>query len=102
MNDHDPTDITREVAQLDERGTAREAAALTRTEDFRWLMSSEKGRRIAWSILELTHPFMPSMTGDANTFHLEGERNVGLKFMALLAQADRPHFAKMMQEHYTP
>lgn len=100
----DPTDIEGEEAAQVAGRKVRENAAATAEDDLRWLLSSDRGRRVIWQILELTHLFQPSYApGDTEmTFVREGERNIGLKLQADLARADKPAFAKMLQEHYNP
>lgn len=45
------------------------------------LLNTEAGRLVIWSILDVTHQFSSSYTGDQMTNFLEGERNVGLKIL---------------------
>lgn len=47
-------------------------------DDMRWLLNDVRGRRLYWKWLVITHIFKTSMTGNSNTYFLEGERNVGL------------------------
>lgn len=98
----DPTDIAGEEADLAAQDTARRNAALTEEDDYRWLLSTERGRRLAWRILGLTGMNRPSFTGDATTtFFREGERNIGLKLQLGLANADKQAFSTMMLEHFS-
>lgn len=81
MSDFDPTDVkTHEKAaqELQERDrlTQRRDA-----DDFKWLMSDPRGRRIVWGLLVLTGVYRSSFTGNSETFFREGERNVGLKLV---------------------
>lgn len=64
----------------------------------RWLFDDEKGRRIAWWLLEETHVFRTSMTGNSQTFFLEGERNIGLKVLDRLMTISPSAFALMQAE----
>ena len=52
------------------------------------LLHEDKGRRFVWWLLEQTHVFQGSFTGNSTTFFLEGERNVGLKVFALCMEAE--------------
>ena len=99
---HDPTDLAAEQERLTQRATANENAGLTETDDWKWLMSTPRGRRIVWRILSLTGMFRSSFTGNSQTFFNEGERNVGLKLQASVAKADQAQFAAMYQEHFAP
>lgn len=65
---------------------------------WRWLLDDEKGRRIAWALLEETHVFRTSMTGNSQTFFLEGERNIGLKVLDRIMTTAPDAFALMQRE----
>lgn len=65
---------------------------------FHWLFEDEKGRRIAWWLLEEAHVFRTSMTGNSQTFFLEGERNVGLKVLDKIMSLSPASFAVMQKE----
>jgi hypothetical protein len=72
-DDMDDTDaVDRRCLELIERETQNAWAAL---------LDTEQGRLIAWSILDHTHIFSSSFTGNANQAFLEGERSVGLKIL---------------------
>lgn len=99
----DPTDIQDEIDQQEAQQATRQLAKENEEDDYRWFMSTERGRRVAWRILELTHPFTSSFTADRGaTDFREGERNIGLKLQAHLAKADKQAYATMLQEHMTP
>lgn len=99
----DPTDIREETEQTEAQKASRNLARQNEEEDYRWLMTTARGRRVAWRILELTHPFQSSFTADRSaTDFREGERNIGLKLQAHLAKADKQAYATMLQEHMTP
>ena len=52
------------------------------------LIDDAAGQRFLWWLLEQTHVFQSSFTGNSTTFFLEGERNVGLKLFALCMEAE--------------
>lgn len=98
MNHFDPLDIRsqeRATAAADER--ARLAAQLEE-DDFKWLMSNKRGRRIVWRLLERTGVYRSSFTGNSETFFREGMRNVGLMLMAQINTICPGHYATMLQE----
>ncbi len=46
--------------------------------DLKWLMSSKRGRRVMWRLLELSGPFRLSFTTNAMQMAFnEGNRNLG-------------------------
>ncbi len=59
------------------------------------VLGGEAGRLFVWWLLEQTHVFQNSFTGNSTTFFLEGERNVGLKLFALCVEAD-PDFMHVL------
>lgn len=73
---------------------AERRALLAATKD---LLAEEKGRIFVWWLLEQTHVFQNSFTGNSHTFFLEGERNVGLKLFALAMEADPEFMAKLIE-----
>ena len=78
-----------------ERETAaREKARLAEIgeiNDWKWLMSSVRGRRLVWRLLERTGIYRSSMTGNSFTFFREGERNVARERMRQALAVVREH-----------
>lgn len=52
------------------------------------LLHEDKGKHLVWWLLEQTHVFQSSFTGNSTTFFMEGERNIGLKLFALCMEAE--------------
>ncbi len=83
MSEHDP------FAPRDSREDAerkRFIAQEQQREDMQWLMNDPRGRRLMWSWLSFCGLFRSSMTGNSQTFFLEGQRNVGLMLQANILQ----------------
>jgi hypothetical protein len=94
----DPLDIqAQERARLDReekhRLTSRQEA-----DDFKWLMSDKRGRRIVWGLLEKTGLYRTSFTGNSETFFREGARNIGLNYMALINEYCADKYNLMVSE----
>jgi hypothetical protein len=68
-------------------------------EDTRALMALPAFRRFVWEILEQTHVFRTSFTGNSETFFKEGERNIGLKVFLRLQKDDPDGYAVMVKEN---
>lgn len=66
--------------------------------DVRWIVSTPQGRRFYWKYLKSCHVFETSFTGNSHTFFNEGERNVGLRLLAELNDADPEAYMKMLLE----
>lgn len=98
MNTHNPLDIEgteRKQLDRDERDKHERKSEL---DDFKWLMSSRRGRRIVWRLLEKTGMFRTSFTGNSETFFREGMRNVGLILIAQINEACPEQYTLMVQE----
>lgn len=77
-----------------------ENAKQTMRDDIKWLMSSPRGRRIFWWLLEITHVYRSSLAPDLITMaRLEGERNVGLQVHAKIMDHCPDAFMTTLNEH---
>ena len=100
MSNHDPLDT--EALEAHTSSLAEEQKALSRQEadDFKWLMSDKRGRRYMWRQLEKTGVFRSSFTSTSNeTFFREGERNVGLRLLALINVHCPDRYNQMVTEN---
>lgn len=66
--------------------------------DVRFILSDVQGRRFLYRYLEEAGVFKSSFTGSSETFFNEGQRNIGLKLLADITEADVEAFVKMMAE----
>lgn len=88
-------------AEQERETAARESARLAQqgeVNDWKWLMSTARGRRLVWRLLDRTGIYRTSMTGNSYTFFNEGQRNVGLFIQAVLAEHCPEDYAKMLVE----
>jgi hypothetical protein len=67
-------------------------------EDMAWLMADPRGRRLMWSWLEFCGVRRTSMTGNSQTFFLEGQRNVGLMLEANILTHTPEQWLRMVNE----
>lgn len=67
-------------------------------EDIRFILQTSQGRRFVWRYLTLCGVFETSFTGSSETFFKEGQRNVGLKLLADINDAEAEAFVVMMRE----
>lgn len=91
-----------EFMDLDKRELEQERnrnARLIQDEDIRWLMSHAQGRRIMSRILDVAGVYRLSYTGDSGTDFREGQRNVGLTFLADVQSVSPDEFIQMLKEH---
>lgn len=70
-------------------------------EDVRLVLGTPQGRRLFWRYLEECGVFRTSFTGNSTTFFNEGQRNIGLKIMADINDADPAFLAVMTKESKT-
>ena len=66
--------------------------------DVRAILATKEGRRFVWRYLTECSVFKTSFTGNSQTFFNEGERNVGLKLMADVNDADPEAYIAMLRE----
>lgn len=99
MSDHDPLDLReQERARHDAEQLARNATEIEQG-DVRWLMSSKRGRRIVWRLLDRAGVFRLSFNVDAMVMAFaEGNRNEGLHTLALLHDACPELYPVMLKE----
>ena len=85
MNDYDPLDIHVHEAALEEKELKRSIDRDNEEADFKWLMSSKRGRRIVWRILEQSGVFRSSFSTTAMQMAFnEGYRNLGNRTLGLI------------------
>jgi hypothetical protein len=66
--------------------------------DLRFILSTDQGRRFIWKQLQLCGVFKSSFTGSSETYFLEGQRNIGLKLLADVMDADPESYLKMFKK----
>jgi hypothetical protein len=66
--------------------------------DVRWVLSDRRGRRWFWAKLNECGVFKTSFDGSSRTYFNEGERNVGLKLLADVNDADPKAYVTMLLE----
>ena len=98
--EHDPLDIhSQEATQAEQALTAR-LARETEEADVKWLMSSKRGRRIVWRLLDQSGVFRSSFNPTAMVMAFnEGNRNYGNRTLALVHQYCPEMYPQMMKEN---
>lgn len=66
--------------------------------DMKQLLEEPAFRRFIWRYLTDCNMFQTSFTGNSQTFFLEGQRNVGLKIMADINDANPEAYLTMIRE----
>lgn len=93
LREHNPSAKGNGIAKDESREQRLEV------DDLKWLMADARGRRFLWRLLDQTHVFRTSFTGDSRTFFNEGERNIGLKHLASVNEHCPEHYLSMLKEH---
>jgi hypothetical protein len=102
MSQFDPTDTrSQERAQADAELRAKKAQE-SEDADFRWLMGSNRGRRIVWKMLDRAGAFRLSFNTDplAMAFN-EGRKNEGLRILAQIHTLCPELYPVMVMEQQT-
>ena len=99
MTEHDPFDTSAPERHAADRMKADKLVSLTEAEDWKWFMSGKRGRRIVHRLLETTGVYRSSFTGNSTTFFNEGQRNVGLRVLALVHEHAPEQYAAMIAEN---
>lgn len=79
----------------------REQRQLEASEDLRWLMSTERGRRLAWALIdERCGAVGISFAGEATheTAYREGRRSIGVALLAECQRLAPSDSVQMLQE----
>ena len=81
-----------------DKAKARAADDLIKA-DLKQLMALPAFRRFVWRLLDWTHVFRSSFTGNSETFFREGERNIGLKVFGSVQEHEPDAYLVMVKEN---
>ena len=98
MSNLDPLDIHGQERAEEDRKRRDRLTSEQEIADFKWLMSDKRGRRLVWGLLERTGVYRISFTGNSETFFREGERNIGLYYVALINEHCPEKYNLMVME----
>lgn len=83
MNTYDPTDLRTQEQTREDAKRRERVAQNAEHEDIKWLMSSKRGRRIVWRLLDRAGVFRLSFNTNAMQMAFaEGNRNEGLRLLS--------------------
>lgn len=95
----DPLDTALQEDAQEVRETTARLETKTENDDFLWLMSSKRGRRIVWRLLQRAGVYRTSFTPDAMQMAFnEGMRNQGLQLINQISELCHERFAEMAAE----
>ncbi len=82
MSDYNPLDLKAQQKSKDSKKLADKVDRQNEESDIKWLMSSKRGRRFIWRLLEQAGVFRSSFNTNAMAMSFgEGNRNYGLQLL---------------------
>ena len=94
MKEHDPLDLRSQEREKEDRETRDRLERENEEADIKWLMSSKKGRRVMWRLLDQAGVFKLSFNTNAMTMAFaEGNRN----YETLMTEAEQTNNADASQ-----
>ena len=82
MSDYNPLDLKAQQKSKDSKKSADRIERQNEESDIKWLMSSKRGRRFIWRLLEQAGVFRSSFNTNAMAMSFgEGNRNYGLQLL---------------------
>ena len=100
MTDYDPTDLRQQERAASDKALRDRADRETEEADIRWLMSSKRGRRILWRLLEQAGVFRLSFNTNAMQMAFaEGNRNFGNRALSLIHSQCPELYPSMVKEN---
>ena len=85
MSDYNPLDLKGQQKSKDNKKFTEKLDRQNEESDIKWLMSSKRGRRFVWRLLEQAGVFQSSFNTNAMTMSFsEGNRNYGLQLLNLV------------------
>lgn len=95
----DPTDLRAQAQRIETEKERKRIAFENEAEDYKWLLSTERGRRLMWGWMADCHVFHSTFnsSGSITAFN-EGQRNAGLRLFTALMQHAPEQFAVMQAE----
>lgn len=99
MEDFDPLNTEQQELDKASADALRQLVQQQQDEDFRWLMSDQRGRRIVWRLLSEAGVFQTSFNPEAMTMAFkEGQRTAGLQLLAQVHKLCPDLYTTMMKE----
>ena len=85
MSEYNPLDLKSQQKSKDNKKSAERIDRQNEESDIKWLMSSKRGRRLVWRLLEQAGVFRSSFNTNAMAMSFsEGNRNYGLQILNMI------------------
>ena len=99
MSNYDPLDIRGQERAKTEKDVRDRLAKENEEADVRWLMSSKRGRRVLWRLLDQSGVFRLSFNPNAMQMAFaEGNRNFGNRMLAMIHALCPELYPTMLKE----
>ena len=99
MNNYDPLDIKGQDKAKADKDALDRIVRESEESDVRWLMGNKRGRRILWRLLDQAGVFRSSFNTNALSLSFaEGNRNYGLRTLAMIHSLCPEHYSTMIKE----
>src|SRR3990167_6287746 len=97
--DYDPHDLPGQAATAKAREQQSKLSSQTDIEDTKWLMSTKRGRRMLWRVLDRAGVFRLSFNTNALAMAFAGGcKNEGLRTLDMIQQASPDLYPTMLKE----
>lgn len=98
-DNYDPLDLRGQEADKSEKERRDRLERVNEESDVKWLMSSKRGRRIVWRLLDQAGVFRSSFNTNAVAMAFaEGGRNYGLRMLGMVHAVCAEQYPAMMKE----
>jgi hypothetical protein len=99
MSNYDPLDLRSQEREKADKEVRDKLERENEEADIKWLMSSKRGRRTMWRLLDQAGVFRLSFNTNALTMAFsEGNRNYGLRLLALIHSLCPELYPTMLKE----
>ncbi len=85
--------------QLDVRQQVAKDREDQRAADIRWMLDSERGRRVLFGLIESAGTFNKTFTGNSQAYYLDGRRSIGLELFHETMALESKRFLQMWEEY---
>ena len=100
MSNYDPLDLRGQDRSKAERELRERLARENEESDIKWLMGNKRGRRVLWRLMDQAGVFRSSFNTNAMAMAFaEGNRNYGLRMLALIDSQCPELYPTMMKEN---
>ena len=101
VTNYDPLDLRGQAKAKADRELRERIARENEEADIKWLMSSKRGRRIVWRLMDRAGVFRSSFnTNSMSMAFAEGNRNYGLQILGII-QTQCPELYPVMMKDLT-